>query len=81
MKMKILLTHRQLYLIALFLSLFLSQNGFAQNGKLKITGEVIDSSDKLPIPGVNIYEKGTKNGQSTNFDGVYIIEVSNPNAT
>lgn len=81
MKMKILLTHRQLYLIALFLSLFLSQNGFAQNGKLKITGEVIDSADKLPIPGVNIYEKGTKNGQSTNFDGVYIIEVSNPNAT
>ena len=81
MKMKILLTHRQLYLIALFLSLFLSQNGFTQNGKIKISGTVIDSSDKLPIPGVNVYEKGTKNGQSTNFDGFFEIETNNPNAT
>ncbi|WP_232338047.1 TonB-dependent receptor plug domain-containing protein [Flavobacterium profundi] len=79
--MKILLTHRQLYLIALFLSLFISQNGFAQNGKIKISGTVIDSSDKLPIPGVNVYEKGTKNGQSTNFDGFFEIETNNPNAT
>ncbi|VXB54410.1 SusC/RagA family protein [Flavobacterium sp. 9AF] len=80
MKMRTLLTNRHLFLIALFLSFFFLDKGYAQNERIKITGTVVDSEDKLPIPGVNIYEKGTKNGQSTNFDGIFTLELTNPNA-
>ncbi len=66
--------------MALFLSFFLGQNVYSQSGNITISGEVIDSDDKLPIPGANIYEKGTKNGVSTNFDGVFTLQVSNANA-
>ncbi|NHN25813.1 TonB-dependent receptor [Flavobacterium jejuense] len=83
MNMKLLIINRQFYSIVLFLflSFFLSQEMYSQNGAITIKGEVIDSEDKLPIPGVNIIEKGTKNGQSTNFDGAFELRVSNSNAT
>ena len=32
------------------------------------------------MPGVNVLEKGTKNGTSTDFDGRYKIKLSNPKA-
>ena len=44
-----------------------------------ITGTVTDSSGN-PVPGVNVIEKGTSNGTSTDFDGKYSIDVSNANA-
>lgn len=39
-----------------------------------VTGTVVDE-DGLPLPGVNVIEKGTSNGVQTNFDGKYSIEV------
>lgn len=34
----------------------------------------------LSLPGVNVLEKGTKNGTSTDFDGHYKIKLTNPKA-
>lgn len=46
--------------------------------KVVITG-LITARNSL-LPGVNVLEKGTKNGTTTNFDGYYTITVS-PSAT
>lgn len=40
-----------------------------------ITGTVTSSEDGLPLPDVSIFEKGTENGTTTDFDGNYSIEV------
>lgn len=45
-----------------------------------ITGTVISATDNLPIPGVNVVEKGTSNGVTTDFDGNYSINISGENA-
>ncbi|WP_245600468.1 TonB-dependent receptor [Flavobacterium daejeonense] len=42
---------------------------------IQISGVVTDASN-MPVPGVNIIEKGTKNGVQTDFDGKYSIKVS-----
>jgi len=44
-------------------------------GQTTVTGTVSD--DGGPLPGVNIQVDGTTRGTSTDFDGVYSIEVSN----
>ena len=41
-----------------------------------ISGVVTSSSDKLPIPGVNVVIKGTSTGAQTNFDGYYEIKAN-----
>ncbi|GAA4322812.1 TonB-dependent receptor [Christiangramia aestuarii] len=40
----------------------------------EISGVVTDNAG-TPLPGVNVYEKGTDNGTSTDFDGRYTIEA------
>jgi len=50
---------------------------FAQGSLL--SGVVSDEMGQ-PLPGVNILEKGTKNGTSTDFDGNFLFKVSNSNA-
>lgn len=45
----------------------------------KITGVVKDAQG-MPIPGVNVLEKGTKNGIQTDFDGKFSMRLSDPNA-
>lgn len=45
----------------------------------KITGKVVDSN-KEPLIGVSVLEKGTTNGSITDFDGNYVLEVKNANA-
>ncbi len=50
------------------------------NEQERIIGKVISESDQMPLPGVNVLEKGTTNGVVTDFDGNYQIEVSGPNA-
>ncbi len=50
-----------------------------QDTKIQIRGEVRDISGE-PIPGVNVFEKGTMNGTVTSVDGIYVIEAA-PNAT
>ncbi|MFC6859057.1 SusC/RagA family TonB-linked outer membrane protein [Zunongwangia atlantica] len=47
---------------------------------LKVSGTVISADDGMPIPGVNIMEKGTNNGTATDFDGDFEITVSGKDA-
>jgi len=49
--------------------------------QLTITGIVISKTDKSTIPGVNVVEKGTKNGTITKIDGSFSIDVTNPNSS
>ncbi|WP_431242228.1 carboxypeptidase-like regulatory domain-containing protein [Flavobacterium sp. P21] len=44
-----------------------------------IKGLVIDESG-MPMPGVSVLEKGSKNGTSTDFDGKFTLKVDNDNA-
>ena len=46
-----------------------------------ITGKVTDATDGSELPGVNIIEKGTKNGTVTNVNGEYQIQLSSEKAT
>ncbi|MCM4164549.1 MULTISPECIES: SusC/RagA family TonB-linked outer membrane protein [unclassified Arenibacter] len=62
----------------LMLSAFLCIQGLTAQNKT-VSGTVSDNMG-TPLPGVNVVEKGTTNGTSTDFDGNYSIEVSN-NAT
>ncbi|WP_231563290.1 carboxypeptidase-like regulatory domain-containing protein [Salegentibacter sp. Hel_I_6] len=39
-----------------------------------VTGTVSDETG--PVPGVNVLERGTSNGTTTDFDGNYSIEVN-----
>jgi len=57
--------------IALFLFLLNSAFLFAQK---EVSGLVKDKTGN-PLPGVNIIEKGTSNGVSTDFEGSFIIKV------
>lgn len=57
----------------------LTLNKEYQKKKITVKGKVLDS-DGLPIPGVNIMEKGTTNGTPTDVDGSYTIDVSSENA-
>ena len=41
----------------------------------EVTGTIKDNEGN-PIPGVNVIEKGTSNGVSTDFDGKYKIKIS-----
>jgi TonB-linked SusC/RagA family outer membrane protein len=48
---------------------------------IKVTGIVMDEDANEPLPGVNIYIKGTTIGTITDASGNYEIEVPNENAT
>lgn len=47
--------------------------GLAQNGKIR--GQVIDESGE-PLFSANVYIKGTTNGTTTDFDGLYEVSAS-----
>lgn len=52
----------------------------AQSGQSNtIEGKITDATG-LSLPGVNVVEKGTKNGTSTDFEGSFKITVSNSKA-
>lgn len=59
--------------------LFISTNVLAQ-GPLPVSGTVFDAEADMPVPGVNIMEKGTTNGTTTDFDGNYSLQVSSQDA-
>lgn len=82
MKAKLLVLNRLRYTLTLFIfiSVFGLQQTYAQNS-VSISGKVVDAGDKLEIPGVNIIEKGTSNGTSTDFDGAFKFNVKSSNAT
>ncbi|SDF04180.1 TonB-linked outer membrane protein, SusC/RagA family [Pricia antarctica] len=60
----------------LFLFLAFVSFGYAQ--QRTVSGQVTTNGELLP--GVNVVEKGTTNGVSTDFDGNYTIDVGNQNA-
>lgn len=49
--------------------------------QVKITGKVIFKQDNSTSPGIEVVEKGTKNGTITDSNGNFSITVSDPNAT
>ena len=51
---------------------------FAQD--IKITGKVVDLETGDPLPSVTIIVEGTTTGTNTDFDGMYTINVSGPDA-
>lgn len=66
------------YLAIVFLLCLLTSNKVnAQD--LTVEGVVKDASG-LTLPGVNVLEKGTKNGVSTDFDGKYKLKLSSSKA-
>ncbi|WP_299431793.1 SusC/RagA family TonB-linked outer membrane protein [uncultured Maribacter sp.] len=48
---------------------------YSMQAQTTVSGTVVDPSG-LPLPGVNITEKGTSNGVSTDFDGNYSINAN-----
>lgn len=42
-----------------------------------VTGKVTEKSTSLPLPGVNVFVKGTTSGTATDFDGNYQISINN----
>ena len=67
------------YAFTLCLILLSTAKMHAQNG-LTISGQIKDDSG-LPLPAVNILEKGTSNGVAADFDGNYVIKLTNQKAT
>jgi len=53
---------------------------YPQQQKITITGKVIDDKGE-PMPGVNIFIKGTTTGTITDGNGDYTIHITDPNAT
>ena len=53
---------------SLLVTFLLNISLFAQDG-YELSGKVSDGTD--PVPGVNVLIKGSSNGTSTNFDGLY----------
>lgn len=70
--------NRKIYHFLLAIAFLCFQGIMAQ--KKTVTGMVTDVAGS-PLPGVNVVEKGTNNGTSTDFDGNYSIEVSGPSST
>ncbi|MRX65092.1 SusC/RagA family TonB-linked outer membrane protein [Maribacter luteus] len=62
--------------VLLFVALLFIQGAIAQT----VSGTVIDNYG-TPVPSVNVIEKGTTNGTSTDFDGNYSLDVSDLSGT
>ncbi|NHN27121.1 TonB-dependent receptor plug domain-containing protein [Flavobacterium jejuense] len=62
---------KQLMILGLFL--ITTQAIFSQS---KITGMVIDGDFNDPLPGANVFVKGTKDGATTGFDGKFEFTTS-----
>lgn len=63
------------YFFVFFLS-FVALNLWAQNDRITVKGVVISADDDMPLPGVEISEKGEGNGTSTDFDGEFEFQVN-----
>jgi len=78
MKIKLLKKRIKCSLVFLFFMNFFLTNSMSAQSSV-VEGKITDASG-LSLPGVNIQEKGTKNGTSTDFEGSFKINVSNKNA-
>jgi TonB-linked SusC/RagA family outer membrane protein len=69
--------------VRFFFSLFLLFSvivASAQSQKT-ITGTVLSSDDNSPLPGATVLEKGTSNGTTTDFDGIFSLDVASDATT
>lgn len=57
-----------------------STENYIKETAFAITGKITDEKGE-PLPGVNILEKGTTNGTSSDSDGKYVISVSDGSVT
>src|SRR3990167_4747857 len=64
----------------LLLLIFLTTPFFmmAQNGKIKLSGKVVDETNK-PLPGATVLLKNTNVSTITDFDGGFTLSVSDEN--
>ncbi len=60
------------YIIKTFVLLFIATGSVW--GQKQVSGTVLDENS-IPIPGVTVLEKGTKNGTVTDFDGFYSLKL------
>jgi len=70
------------YLLFLFAFIIVFNTNAApkvESTAITVSGKVTDETG-LPIPGVNILEKGSTNGTSSDSDGNYTLSLSNENA-
>lgn len=74
MKNNLLRSGRRLRGTLLLLFLFLTSFTIL-SAQVTVTGTVTGAEDGVPIPGVNILERGTSNGTITSADGTYSITV------
>ena len=54
-------------------------NAQDENQNFQVHGTIRDEQGE-PLPGANVVEKGTSNGVSADFDGLFTIQVSDENA-
>lgn len=81
MKVKLLMNRlKQALSLFVFLFLLVAQDAQAQT-PVTISGTIVDAADKMALPGVNVVEKGTSNGVSTDFDGNFSFTVRSGSAT
>ncbi|QNL50592.1 SusC/RagA family TonB-linked outer membrane protein [Olivibacter sp. SDN3] len=65
----------------IMLCLIFSSSVLYAQQTITVKGVVYSQADNLPLPGVGVVEKGTKNGVSTNEDGVFVLNNVNPEGT
>ena len=68
-----------LFLIIAYTGYSKDSTGANKNVQTTVTGTITDANG-MPLPGVNILEKGTTNGALTDFDGKYTIMPSSSDA-
>ena len=61
--------------MAILLSLFMVQSGFAQERSITVTGNITSADDGLSVPGTNIIIQGTNLSTEADFDGNFKINV------
>ncbi|SKB71171.1 TonB-linked outer membrane protein, SusC/RagA family [Salegentibacter holothuriorum] len=59
----------------LFACLFLCSIHLMLAQTQTVSGNIVDAENGMPLPGVNVIEKGTSNGVSSDFDGMFSIEI------
>jgi TonB-linked SusC/RagA family outer membrane protein len=74
MKNKFRKSGKKMWSTLLLLFLFLTSFSIL-HAQVTVTGTVTDEEDGVPIPGVNILERGTSNGTISDADGTYTISV------
>ncbi|MFH6997685.1 SusC/RagA family TonB-linked outer membrane protein [Flavobacterium sp. FlaQc-57] len=67
------------FCMALLLSVFAMQSGFAQEQSQFVSGNVKSADDGMGIPGASVAIEGTKTATSTDFDGNFKLDAKTGN--